>query len=200
MKDNASKYREKTIKVQGGADYLKVAQRILWFREEKPDWSIVPSLIQMGEDHTVAQAEIFNEQGRLMARAHKFAAKGHGPAKAYHRESAETGAIGRALGLLGYGTDAVFADDESEDFIADSPVQKKDWDFPVKKSLVEVVPHEYVIPDQFRKFAGLSLAEVDEKEIKDYCNFLMKKTKADGKPISENLQELIDRVKGFFGD
>lgn len=200
MKDNASKYREKTIKVQGGADYLKVAQRILWFREEKPDWAIQTHLIETAQDHTLAKAEILNPEGKIMATAHKFAAKGHGPAKAYHRESAETGAIGRALGLLGYGTDAVFADDESEDFIADSPVQKKDWDFPVKKSLVEVVPHEYVIPDNFRKFAGLTLAEVDEKEIKDYCNFLMKKTKADGKEVSGALQELIDRVKGFFGD
>lgn len=189
MKNNASKYREKMIKVQGGADYLKVAQRILWFREEKPDWAIQTHLLETAQDHTVAKAEILNPEGKIMATAHKFAAKGQGPAKAYHRESAETGAIGRALGLLGYGTDAVFADDDDDNFIVDSPVQK-----------VELVSHEYVIPDQFRKFAGLRLSEVDEKEIKDYCNFLMKKTKADGKPISENLQELIDRVKGFFGE
>ena len=29
------------IKVQGGKEYLPVASRLVWFREEHPDWAIV---------------------------------------------------------------------------------------------------------------------------------------------------------------
>lgn len=210
MTENAAKYKERTIKVQGGADYLKVAQRVLWFREEKPNWPIRTSFLECGEDHTVARAEIYNDTGILMATAHKYSAKGVGPAKAYHREAAETGAIGRALGLLGYGTDAVFSDDEDDDFIADSPVEKiepkeaKKWNFPVLKPVEDKGEREesqtcseYVI--SFGKFRGSTLSKVSESEIKLYCDYLRKNSKESGKPLSPSAEELLTEVAKYYG-
>ena len=86
-----------------GKQYLPVAPRIAWFREEHPDWTImtyaVPDL--SGADYTTFAAEILDSTGRLIAKAHKTEHEKH---FADYREKAETGAIGRALALCGYGT------------------------------------------------------------------------------------------------
>ena len=86
-----------------GKQYLPVAPRIAWFREEHPDWTImtypVPEL--SGTDYCTFAAEILDASGRLIAKAHKTEHEKH---FADNREKAETGAIGRALALCGYGT------------------------------------------------------------------------------------------------
>jgi hypothetical protein len=86
-----------------GKQYLPVAPRIAWFREEHPDWTImtyaVPEL--SGIDYCTFAAEIHDASGRLIAKAHKTEHEKH---FADYREKAETGAIGRALALCGYGT------------------------------------------------------------------------------------------------
>ena len=94
--------REHFINLKG-KQYLPVAPRIAWFREEHPDWTImtyaVPDL--SGTDYTTFAAEILDGTGRLIAKAHKTEHEKH---FADYREKAETGAIGRALALCGYGT------------------------------------------------------------------------------------------------
>jgi hypothetical protein len=86
-----------------GKQYLPVAPRIAWFREDHPDWTImtyaVPDL--SGADYCTFAAEIQDASSRLIAKAHKTEHEKH---FADYREKAETGAIGRALALCGYGT------------------------------------------------------------------------------------------------
>lgn len=101
-----------------GKPYLQVAYRLVWFREEHPDWSIETSLVKSDATETIAHAIIRNAEGRIIATAHKSeTAKGF----ADHMEKCETGAIGRALALCGYGTQ--FEPDLDEgDRLADAPV------------------------------------------------------------------------------
>ena len=112
-----------------GKQYLPVAPRIAWFREEHPDWTImtyaVPEL--SGADYVTFAAEIQDATGRLIAKAHKTEHEKH---FADYREKAETGAIGRALALCGYGT--LFAQELEEPVtpagdirIVDAPQQAK---------------------------------------------------------------------------
>jgi len=81
-----------------GKQYLPVAARIAWFRDECPDWTIntyaVPDL--SGADYCTFASEILDVNGRLIAKAHKTEHEKH---FADYREKAETGAIGRALAL-----------------------------------------------------------------------------------------------------
>lgn len=104
--------RKHIIFVQGGRPYLPVSARILWFRHEKPDWGIVtePIEINIEKKYAIFHAKIYNPEGRLMATGTKdetvagfndFITK------------AETGAVGRALAFLGYGTQ--FESDLDED-------------------------------------------------------------------------------------
>jgi hypothetical protein len=112
-----------------GKQYLPVAARIAWFRDECPDWTVntyaVPEL--SGADYCTFAAEILDCNGRLIAKAHKTEHEKH---FADYREKAETGAIGRALALCGFGT--LFAQELEEPItqtgdmrIVDTPLAPK---------------------------------------------------------------------------
>lgn len=104
-----------------GKEYLEVKYRLLWFREEHPMWPIETEFVQMDEDAAMAKASIRNEQGQLLATAHKFEDRF---GFTDFREKAETGAIGRALAILGYGTASAIELEEGER-IVDAPVDAK---------------------------------------------------------------------------
>lgn len=100
-----------------GKPYLQVAHRIVWFREEQPEGSITTEVIQLGDSHAVMRASIFDKAGKLLATGTKAETSAGFPD---FIEKAETGAIGRALALCGYGTQFAPELDEGER-LADSP-------------------------------------------------------------------------------
>ena len=104
-----------------GKQYLQVMWRLVWFREEKPLWSIDTKLEQLTENHAVFSAKISDENG-----VQKASGYGSESMKDFRDfiEKAETKAIGRALAMLGYGTQFSPELDEGER-IVDSPVEIK---------------------------------------------------------------------------
>jgi hypothetical protein len=100
-----------------GRDYLQVAPRLIWFREEHADWAIETEIAASGQDWALFRATIKNEQGRVLATAHKVETR---QGFSDFHEKCETGAIGRALALVGYGTQFAQELDEGER-IVDSP-------------------------------------------------------------------------------
>lgn len=90
------------IKVQGGREYLPVSARLIWFRSEHPDWGILTEMIEINHEkqYAIFRATIFNEEGRLIATATKKEdVRGFGD----YIEKSETGSVGRALAMCGYG-------------------------------------------------------------------------------------------------
>jgi hypothetical protein len=115
------------IKVQG-REYLPVASRILWFRREFPEWSIMTDAVTLDfvKEFAVFRCTILNETGRVMATATKMEDKRGFPD---FLEKAETGSVGRALAFLGYGT--LGAKDFVEgDRLADAPLPQKEPEDP----------------------------------------------------------------------
>lgn len=104
-----------------GKKYLQVASRLLWFREEHPDWGVTTEIVEKSEKHCIAKAVVADGTGRTIATAHKREDMGH---FGDFIEKAETGAIGRALALCGYGTQFAEELDEGER-IVDAPVVGK---------------------------------------------------------------------------
>jgi hypothetical protein len=102
-----------------GKEYLEVKYRLVWFREERPAWRIETELVSLQADSAVAKATIRDENGAILATAHKSEDK---KGFADFMEKSETGAIGRALALLGYGTQ--FCADELDEGgrLVDAPV------------------------------------------------------------------------------
>lgn len=110
-----------------GKDYLQVAHRIVWFREQHPDWAIQTTIVKFEQDYALVSSEILNTDGKVLATGHKMqTAKGF---PGGYLEKAEAGAVGRALAFLGFGT--AFAqeleeDDGNDDMsaLADSPLPR----------------------------------------------------------------------------
>lgn len=113
------------MKVKGGADYLEVKWRLVWFREQFPAGVIESEALHMDDNTAIFKATVtaVDENG-----VHKGSATGYKRCTAQqfkfgHIEKAETGAIGRALACLGFGTQFEPEFDEG-DQIVDSPVER----------------------------------------------------------------------------
>ena len=114
---------ERAINLKGKA-YLQVADRIVAFRKDYPTFTIANEVLRNKEEQpALVRCSIADDKGRVLCVAHKAVVKRGGAAAQYPVESAETGAVGRALGMLGYGTK--MGDLDEGDQLADSPVDVK---------------------------------------------------------------------------
>ena len=135
MGDNHKFEPKKYMIKLGGKDYLEVKFRLHWFRQEHPEWQIKTEIVKLDLLRGVAilKANVFNDKGELLSTGHKMEYQ-----KSFFDflEKAETGAIGRALASLGYGTLQCFDLDEGieEGRIADAPVSFRNSDGPSKKA------------------------------------------------------------------
>lgn len=100
-----------------GRAYLEVKWRLVWFRQDCPDGTIITELLH----HQPDQFAVFKA---TVATAAGASATGHGQAKPGdpnqdYLESAETKALGRALAALGFGTQ--FTSDHEDGEFTDAP-------------------------------------------------------------------------------
>ena len=102
-----------------GKDYLQVMWRLVWLRAEHPDAVIVTERLGFDDQFAMFKATV-SIPGGGSATGHKLETRAN---FGDYAEKAETGAVGRALGMLGYGTQFAPEFDEG-DQIADSPVAR----------------------------------------------------------------------------
>ena len=102
-----------------GKDYLQVAWRLVWFRDAHPDWMLSTTILEQDAEHAIMKCTISDETGVLRSTGHGSESKRD---FGDYLEKAETKAVGRALAMLGYGTQ--FAADELDEGerIVDSPL------------------------------------------------------------------------------
>jgi hypothetical protein len=104
-----------------GKAYLEVKWRLVWFRQDKPNWRIQTKIVDQFENGAVFKAVILDENNNIMASGHKMETRTGFPD---YLEKAETGAIGRALAMCGYGTQ--FAPElEEGERIVDAPIETR---------------------------------------------------------------------------
>ena len=164
-----------------GKDYLQVAHRLVWLREERPLWSIETEIVKLEEKFALARATIRDEAGRVIATGHKREDAGH---FGDFIEKAETGAVGRALAYCGYGTQFCADELDEGDRIADAPTT------PAKKIVsvrtigtasdsatlpVNAGSEVYRIPFG-KKHKGKTLAEIGKTEVQKAIDFFATKT------------------------
>lgn len=116
------KLRRFLLRMPGGKLYLPAAYRIVWFRDECPDWGIETILLEGGvaDGYATVQAKIYNAGGRLIASGIKTETKQDFPAGWV--EKSESGAISRALAVAGFGTQFMPELDDDGTRPADSPL------------------------------------------------------------------------------
>ncbi|MGZ3694116.1 MAG: hypothetical protein ACXWQO_07940 [Bdellovibrionota bacterium] len=164
-----------------GKDYLEVKYRLVWFREEKPSWAIKTEAVKLLEDESVFKATVLDDMGRIVSESHKREDSKGFPD---HMEKAETGAIGRALALLGYGTQ--FAPElEEGERIVDSPVASRPAlkEAPPAtagngyKGMAPLTPihgtdHGSYVINMGKKYKGMRLDKIDIYELNDFGRWL----------------------------
>ena len=103
-----------------GKPYLQVAHRLVWFRKDHPEGTIKTKVYKLADKGVIMKATVKDRGGRILAQAHKKeTVEGFGD----YIEKAETGAIGRALAMCGYGTQFEPEFDEG-DRLADAPMAR----------------------------------------------------------------------------
>lgn len=98
------------IKINGGKEYLPVYARVLWFRLIFPGGGILTEMVEFNKEerYAIFRATITSPEGNILSTATKREdVRGFGD----FLEKAETGSVGRALSLCGFGT-ADLGDDE----------------------------------------------------------------------------------------
>jgi hypothetical protein len=184
--------------------YLQVAHRLVWFREEHPDWTISTREIFSDEKTSVFECVILTPEGRVIATGHKKETiAGFGD----FMEKAETGSVGRALALCGFGTQ--FATDLDEgDRIVDSPVATLRDEQPTIVPAPPPAPPAAVMPppmedsraalvNEFVRIGGVKGMKV-QKELAAYASEILGRDV--GKSLSaikalseEDLKAIVDR-------
>lgn len=205
-----------------GKEYLEVKYRLVWFREDHPDWSIETELKSVTDVSAYARAIIRDDQGRIIATSHKFESIQGFPD---FIEKAETGAIGRALALIGYGTQ--FCADELDEGarIVDAPVDKgrgtekrkaiasRPQQAVAQKQetvVAEAAPGEKPEQRSFdpgdytinfgRKYKGKKLKEIPRKEVESYIEWLEGSALKPGTALEQHLQYLKNAFERYSAE
>jgi hypothetical protein len=190
-----------------GKDYLEVKYRLVWFREEHPEWSIETEFLNITENSAFARALVKDQNGRIIATSHKAESVNNFPD---FLEKAETGAIGRALALIGFGTQFCADELDEGERIVDAPAQatgrkKYDTSVPgVRAALSSGQPISEKRPFDLgdfqvgfgRKYLGKRLRDIPQKDIESYIEWLDQKAaeKNSGPDIKVNLlKDAVDR-------
>jgi hypothetical protein len=197
-----------------GKDYLQVPHRVVWFREDHPNGQIVTKIIEVNDNHAIVQAIVSDEKGNLLAQAHKQETKqGFGD----YVEKAETGAVGRALGFAGYGTQFAGLDSDlsvDNPRLADAPV------IPAKSAYKHSIPIQSATPfnplrppDEgavegmstatqslldfevtFGKYKGQKLGKMNANDLSGYLKWIEGTLPTVDKPnLKEKMTELLEK-------
>lgn len=102
----------KRIEVKGKA-YACVAARVQAFRELYPNGSITTDILSLENGVVTMKSTIFDDQGNILATGHAQEKETASQVnKTSFIENCETSAVGRALGMLGIGSDEQMASAE----------------------------------------------------------------------------------------
>ncbi len=123
-----------------GKSYLPVAERIVWFRQDYPEAQIETTLVELdrAQGFAMYRARITTGKGGVAEASGSETAKDFGD----FIEKAETKAVGRALGYLGFGTAA--AGFEEGGRVVDAPITpKRPSDAPAPAERAQQAPQPF---------------------------------------------------------
>lgn len=190
-----------------GKDYLQVAQRLVWFREDHPEWTITTEAVALDDKHAIFKATIADAAGRTIATAHKREDQAHfGDCM----EKAETGSIGRALAYCGYGTQFCADELDEAERIVDAPIEPKSAPKAAKPVVKSVAPAKPVQSfEEFEKdqnsyrvtfgvYNGKTLDQIGEKTAKGYAQHLANDAIKRGGDLKPEEGRFIQEVKAKY--
>lgn len=167
----------KTLEIKGN-DYALVNQRIKAFRMVYPEGTIETQLVSNENGVCVFRAEVMNDKGKLLGTGTAYEKEDSSFInKTSYIENCETSAVGRALGMAGFGIDvSVASAEEVQNKINNQVITQEDAD-------------TYEI--KFGKYKGKKLKEVYKNDPK-YIEWMIQNTQ------DENLLEIVRLATGMY--
>ena len=114
-----------------GKDYAEVNQRIKAFRKVEPNGTIETSIVSLSNGVCVIKATIYGGNNHVLATGHAYEKEDSSYInKTSYIENCETSAVGRALGMCGFGIDTSIASyEEGSNAIENQKPKKQDKPF-----------------------------------------------------------------------
>lgn len=115
-----------------GKEYLMVAYRLVWLTEEADRYDIETSLLQLTDTQAVARTvlTIYDKEGKALKRVSGTKRETQKDFPDFI-EKAETGSLGRALAMAGFGTQFSVQDLDEGNRLADAPLENATKSTPV---------------------------------------------------------------------
>lgn len=105
--------RVNRVELRKGKHYAMVAARVQAFRELIPNGCIETEIVNMTDDMCVIKATISDADGKVLATGHAYERESNGQInRTSFVENCETSAVGRALGMIGIGSEESMASAE----------------------------------------------------------------------------------------
>lgn len=175
-----------------GKGYAEVNQRIKAFRMVYPQGSIITDIVSIEDGVIIMKATVTDTEGNILGTGTAYEKEDSTFInKTSYIENCETSAVGRALGIAGFGIDvSVASAEEVQNAIQNQEITQEEAD-------------NYKLT--FGKFKGKTLKEV-QKEKPDYIDWLLDNTKdermikiielATGKtiPSPEEQKEILEKM------
>lgn len=151
-----------------GKDYLQVAHRMVWFVEENSNYKTSVEFPILTDTRAMAMVtvRVYNEEGVLVRKVTDVKVEDKADFKDF-TEKAVTGAFGRCMAQLGYGTAYALADLEEGNRIVDSPMP----DVKSEKSLtVESINSKMTETDKPKRFSTFKRDNKESEEVRKWKN------------------------------
>lgn len=161
-----------------GKDYAEVNQRIKAFRMVYPEGIIATEMLSNENGVCVFRAKVFTEKWNLLATGHAYEKEDSSFInQTSYIENCETSAVGRALGMAGFGIDvSVASAEEVQNAINNQKITQEDAD-------------NYTL--KFGKYKGKTIKEVEKEDTK-YIDWMINNTQ------DESLLEVIRLATGRY--
>ena len=160
-----------------GTEYAQVNERVKAFRMCYPKGRIYTEMLSNENEVCIFKASIFDEEGNLLGTGTAYEKENSSFInKTSYIENCETSAIGRALGMCGFGIDvSVASAEEVANAINNQTLTQEEAD-------------NYTLT--FGKYKGKTLKEIESEDHK-YINWLMDNTK------DERILKAIEMSLGY---
>lgn len=160
-----------------GKDYAEVNQRIKAFRMVYPQGTIQTQMINNENGVCIFQARVYDESNKLLGTGTAYEKEDSSFInKTSYIENCETSAVGRALGMCGFGIDVSVASAEE----VQNAIQNQE---PTKEEALE-----YTLT--FGKYKGKTIKEI-YKEDEQYINWIL------GNKTDKRLIKIISLITGI---
>lgn len=161
-----------------GKDYAEVNQRIKAFRMIHPEGTIETQMLSNDNGVCVFKARVLDEKGNLLGTGTAYEKEDSSFInQTSYIENCETSAVGRALGMAGFGIDvSVASAEEVQNAIINQKITQEDAD-------------NYTL--KFGKYKGKKIKEVEKEDTK-YIDWIVNNTQ------DESLLEVIRLATGRY--